>query len=211
MTTPHTPEDPQTAPLPPTPEQAVAAEPPTEPLGAAPAPAPAPAPEEEPAATQEMPDATVTIPEQDGPDAATAEMPEPAATAEMPTHDAPTGTPEPRSGDTATEGSAPAGAPVRPPRREGPSAVPPVWTAASTRLPDPDDLPEPPARRVRVGQLIWAGVVIILGVYLLILATVTHLDFGALLIGLVALLGVGLIVAALFTGRKKPSPATPPN
>jgi hypothetical protein len=91
--------------------------------------------------------------------------------------------------------------PPAPPQAE-PAAPPPVWTAASA-APDPRSAqPEPPASRVRVGQLIWAGVLILLGLYLVLLAFLPRIDFGLVLIALVALLGVGLIIAAVATGRR---------
>jgi len=110
-----------------------------------------------------------------------------AATAEMPTHDHP-------------ETGSPTAAPP-----------PPVWTA-STAVPTGRGAPsEPPARRVRVGQLIWAGIVVILGLYLLLVGTVQGIDLTVVLIGLVALLGVGLIVAALVTGRTRERPEPGPH
>lgn len=87
---------------------------------------------------------------------------------------------------------------------------PPVWTASSS-VGTPADAdatsgtshrPEAPARGVRVGQLIWAGIVILLGVFLIALALLPNLDVATALIGLVALLGVALIIAAWATSRR---------
>jgi hypothetical protein len=53
-----------------------------------------------------------------------------------------------------------------------------------------------------VGQLIWAGIVILLGVFIIALALLPNLDVTTALIGLVALLGVALIIAAWATSRR---------
>lgn len=85
------------------------------------------------------------------------------------------------------------------------AGVPPVWTAASTAVGGTpvDGRPvEAPPRGVRVGQLIWAGIVILLGIFLIGLALLPNLDVTTALIGLVALLGVGLIIAAWATSRR---------
>lgn len=79
----------------------------------------------------------------------------------------------------------------------------PVWTAASTSTPAGSTPREPPARGVRVGQLVWAGIVIVLGLYLVLLALLPQVDFALLMIGLVALLGIGLIITAVLTGRRR--------
>jgi len=108
---------------------------------------------------------------------------------------------------TASTG-APSGQPSAP-RTDRPS-TPPVWTASSSVGTAPDTagptttLPrtEAPARGVQVGQLIWAGIVILLGVFLIALALLPNLDVTTALIGLVALLGVALIIAAWATSRR---------
>lgn len=85
------------------------------------------------------------------------------------------------------------------------AGVPPVWTASSTAVGGTpvDGRPlEAPPRGVRVGQLIWAGIVILLGIFLIGLALLPNLDVTTALIGLVALLGVGLIIAAWATSRR---------
>lgn len=83
------------------------------------------------------------------------------------------------------------------------SSAQPVWTATSTLPPPTGELPEAPFRSVRVGQLVWAGIVMAIGVFLIGLALVNDIDVPFLLIGLIALLGVGLIVAAVATSRRK--------
>ncbi|MDC4233716.1 hypothetical protein M3T53_08355 [Actinomyces sp. B33] len=72
-----------------------------------------------------------------------------------------------------------------------------VWTAADSVA----VLDEAPARGVRVGQLIWAGVVCLTGVFLIALAIIRNINIPMLLIGLIGLLGLGLVVSALFVGR----------
>lgn len=58
-------------------------------------------------------------------------------------------------------------------------------------------VPEQPARGIRVALLVWAGIVAITGILLLTLPHVGLFEMPMLLIGLVALLGCGLIGAAL--------------
>lgn len=80
------------------------------------------------------------------------------------------------------------------------SAPPPVWTAANTAPARPQ---EPPARGTRVGQLIWAGIVLVAGLFMIALGLLTEVDVTLTLIGLVAALGLGLIIAAVATGRSR--------
>ncbi|MDO4260149.1 MAG: hypothetical protein Q4C87_11595 [Actinomycetaceae bacterium] len=68
-----------------------------------------------------------------------------------------------------------------------------------------DERPEAPARGVRVGQLMWAAVVILAGLFLIVLAFAGMLDISLVMIALVAALGIGLIAAALFTGKEPKS------
>ncbi len=93
-------------------------------------------------------------------------------------------------------------APDLPPFRPEPQAAP---AAAAAPLRTPAPLPEAPARGVRVGQMLWAAVVILAGLLLIALAFMPFLDLGLVLIALVAVLGVGLIVAALVVGRRSKS------
>lgn len=79
----------------------------------------------------------------------------------------------------------------------------PVWTAASTAPGPNGELPEAPFRSVRVGQLIWAGIVMVIGVFLIGMALIRNIDVPFLLIGLIAVLGFGLIIAAVATSRRK--------
>ncbi len=89
-----------------------------------------------------------------------------------------------------------------PSQGETSSTPPPVWTAPA-RTGEVQVPAEPPARGVRVGQLIWSCVVIVVGIFLMALAFIDHVNVPVLLISLVALLGIGLIVAAAITSRKR--------
>ena len=126
------------------------------------------------------------------------------------------GTPDWRDAQSTEEARAAADAP-RPtstPPSGGPEGAPtgragatfppaqPVWTAASSAPQSNDPLPEAPFGSVRVGQLIWAGIVMIIGVFLIGMALIRNIDVPFLLIGLVAVLGVGLIIAAVVTSRR---------
>lgn len=164
-------------------------------------------------------------------DGATQELPVPDATAELPHADTTTEAlrPEGTEATSATEPPTASGTTDAAPldwrtaeygsdRSSSDSArdrtdratPPPVWTASSS-VGTPADAdatsgtshrPEAPARGVRVGQLIWAGIVILLGVFLIALALLPNLDVATALIGLVALLGVALIIAAWATSRR---------
>lgn len=126
------------------------------------------------------------------------------------------GTPDWREAQSAEEARAAADAP-RPtstPPSGGPGAAPtgragatvppaqPVWTAASSAPQSGGPLPEAPFGSVRVAQLIWAGIVMIIGVFLIGMALIRNIDVPFLLIGLIAVLGVGLIIAAVVTSRR---------
>ncbi len=71
-----------------------------------------------------------------------------------------------------------------------------VWTAA-----DASPVEQPTDSGIRIGQLIWACIVILTGVFLIAMAFLSHIDLPLLLIGLVAVLGVALIGAAFFVGK----------
>ncbi|WP_131245765.1 hypothetical protein [Schaalia suimastitidis] len=83
-------------------------------------------------------------------------------------------------------------------------------TAPATPLPAPNtgterlvaSRPEAEARGVRMGQMLWAVLVILLGLVLVALAFIQHIDMPLVLISSVAVLGIGLIVAALFVGAR---------
>lgn len=79
--------------------------------------------------------------------------------------------------------------------------APKVWTAADA----PAQGPSGRSTHVRVGQLIWGCIVALLGVFFIALPFISNVDVPALFIGLVGLLGLSLIVAALVVG-KDPAP-----
>lgn len=83
-----------------------------------------------------------------------------------------------------------------------PSVIPPtrVWSA--------EELKEAPYRGVRIGQLVWACIVIFTGVVLIALAFARMMDFALIAISTLAVLGVLLMTIAgvsSFTSRKKGS------
>ena len=83
-----------------------------------------------------------------------------------------------------------------------PSVIPPtrVWSA--------EELKEAPYRGVRIGQLVWACIVIFTGVVLIALAFARMMDFALIAISTLAILGVLLMTIAgvsSFTSRKKGS------
>ena len=80
--------------------------------------------------------------------------------------------------------------------------IPPtrVWSA--------EELKEAPYRGVRIGQLVWACIVIFTGVVLIALAFARMMDFALIAISTLAVLGVLLMTIAgisSFTSRKKGS------
>ena len=79
--------------------------------------------------------------------------------------------------------------------------APKVWTAADA----PAQGASGRSTHVRVGQLIWGCIVALLGVFFIALPFISNVDVPALFIGLVGLLGLSLIVAALVVG-KDPAP-----
>lgn len=79
--------------------------------------------------------------------------------------------------------------------------APKVWTAADA----PAQGPSGRSTHVRVGQLIWGCIVALLGVFFIALPSISNVDVPALFIGLVGLLGLSLIIAALVVG-KDPAP-----
>ena len=83
-----------------------------------------------------------------------------------------------------------------------PSVIPPtrVWSA--------EELKEAPYRGVRIGQLVWACIVIFTGVVLIALAFARMMDFALIAISTLAILGVLLMTIAgvsSLTSRKKGS------
>ena len=78
-------------------------------------------------------------------------------------------------------------------------------------------LPEAPRRGVRVGSFVWALLVCMVGAFLITEAYITNLNLPILGISAIAILGVILILTALFSGRSKKGaktgvgPSTTPN
>lgn len=136
--------------------------------------------------TEELPtpQAMASAPTIEQPLAATTEIPTPSASGD----DAPfphNGQPSPSvENDAASAADTAAG------------VKPKVWTAA-----DASPAQRPADSGIRIGQLIWACIVILTGVFLIAMAFLSHIDLPLLLIGLVAVLGVALIGAAFFVGK----------
>ena len=111
------------------------------------------------------------------------------------------------------------GAPAVPPSKSAPHA----WATSSdqtqtphstphsgvippTRVWSAEELKEAPYRGVRIGQLVWACIVIFTGVVLIALAFARMMDFALIAISTLAVLGVLLMTIAgisSFTSRKK--------
>ncbi|QWW20018.1 hypothetical protein I6B53_02605 [Schaalia sp. 19OD2882] len=84
-----------------------------------------------------------------------------------------------------------------------PAAPAPASAPSTVKVEAPVSRPEAPARGIRVGQALWASVVLLTGLLLIGTAFLQHVDLPMILISMVAALGVGLIVLALFVGRAK--------
>ena len=67
-------------------------------------------------------------------------------------------------------------------------------------------LPEAPRRGVRVGSFVWALLACMMGAFLIAEAYITNLNLPVLGISAIAVLGVILILTALFSGRSKKTP-----
>ncbi|RRC94610.1 hypothetical protein [Schaalia canis] len=64
-------------------------------------------------------------------------------------------------------------------------------------------LKESPANGVRVAQLVWAGLVIMLGIFMIAISFLRFVSIPLLLISLIAALGIALMAAAVVTSVKK--------
>lgn len=80
-----------------------------------------------------------------------------------------------------------------------------TWSAPTVPV-DVRTLPEAPARGVRVGSFVWAILVCMVGAFLIAEAYITNFNLPVLGISAIALLGVILILTALFSGRSKKTP-----
>ena len=89
-----------------------------------------------------------------------------------------------------------------------PHSTPHSGVIPPTRVWSAEELKEAPYRGVRIGQLVWACIVIFTGVVVIALAFARMLDFALIAISTLAVLGVLLMTIAgisSFTSRKKGS------
>lgn len=87
-----------------------------------------------------------------------------------------------------------------------PDSTPHSGVIPPTRVWSAEELKEAPYRGVRIGQLVWACIVIFTGVVLIALAFARMMDFALIAISTLAVLGVLLMTIAgisSFTSRKK--------
>ena len=80
-----------------------------------------------------------------------------------------------------------------------------TWSAPTVPV-DVRTLPEAPARGVRVGAFVWAILVCMVGAFLIAEAYITNFNLPVLGISAIALLGVILILTAIFSGRSTKTP-----
>ena len=80
-----------------------------------------------------------------------------------------------------------------------------TWSAPAGPV-DVRTLPEAPRRGVRVGSFVWALLVCMVGAFLIAEAYITNLNLPVLGISAIAVLGVILILTALFSGSSKKTP-----
>ena len=128
--------------------------------------------------------------------------------------DAPAGppsesTPHASSGASSTYTSPQAAAwATSPDQTQTPHSTPHSGVIPPTRVWSAEELKEAPYRGVRIGQLVWACIVIFTGVVLIALAFARMMDFALIAISTLAVLGVLLMTIAgisSFTSRKKGS------
>ena len=80
-----------------------------------------------------------------------------------------------------------------------------TWSAPTVPV-DVRTMPEAPRRGVRVGSFVWALLVCMVGAFLIAEAYITNLNLPILGISAIAILGVILILTALFSGRSTKTP-----
>ena len=158
-----------------------------------------------------IPDATVEMPTSD-PLAVFRDTP----TTQMPSEPAPAGGSteagartafDPASTGESTPRGYEAGAAPSTQARAGASPAPGTQTwSAQTGLGATYPLPEAPRRGVRVGSFVWALLVCMVGAFLITEAYITNLNLPVLGISAIAILGVILILTALFSGSSKKTP-----
>lgn len=114
---------------------------------------------------------------------------------------------DPASTGESIPGGHEAGATPGTQAKAGTSPAPGTQTWSAPTVPvDVRTLPEAPSRGVRVGSFVWALLVCMVGVFLIAEAYVTNFNLPILGISAIAVLGVILILTALFSGRSKKTP-----
>ena len=114
---------------------------------------------------------------------------------------------DPASTGESIPGGHEAGATPGTQAKAGASPTPGTQTWSAPTVPvDVRTLPEAPSRGVRVGSFVWALLVCMVGVFLIAEAYVTNFNLPVLGISAIAVLGVILILTALFSGRSKKTP-----
>jgi len=114
---------------------------------------------------------------------------------------------DPASTGESTSRGYEAGAAAGAQARAGASPAPGTQTwSAQTGLGATYPLPEAPRRGVRVGSFVWALLVCMVGAFLIAEAYISNLNLPVLGISAIAVLGVILILMALFSGSSKKTP-----
>ena len=114
---------------------------------------------------------------------------------------------DPASTGESTSRGYEAGAAAGAQARAGASPAPGTQTwSAQTGLGATYPLPEAPRRGVRVGSFVWALLVCMVGAFLIAEAYISNLNLPVLGISAIAVLGVILILTALFSGSSKKTP-----
>ena len=114
---------------------------------------------------------------------------------------------DPASTGESTPRGHEAGAAAGAEARAGASPTPGTQTwSAQTGLGATYPLPEAPRRGVRVGSFVWALLVCMVGAFLIAEAYITNFNLPVLGISAIALLGIILILTALFSGRSTKTP-----
>ena len=160
-----------------------------------------------------IPDATVEMPTSDPlavfRDAPTTQMPsEPAPAGGSTGAGARTAFDPASTGETIPRGHE-AGAASDAQTTSGTTPGAQTWNAQSG-LAATYPLPEAPRKGVRVGSFVWALLVCMMGAFLIAEAYITNLNLPVLGISAIAVLGVILILTALFSGRSKKTPKANP-
>ena len=112
------------------------------------------------------------------------------------------GTESPADASGAQDSQAQAGTPAGSVGTSGRTAFDPASTGESA----PRGHEAAPRRGVRVGSFVWALLVCMVGAFLITEAYITNLNLPVIGISAIAILGVILILTALFSGRSKKTP-----